>query len=103
MPKIAIPVTTAVDNVRTIAGLRRALSGASIAELQRRLAGGSAIVESLLFENDFQDVAAQLRAVIDELAEVDAEFRVFELEPDETYDPAADEHPRLDASNGACG
>ena len=90
MSKIAIIVTKAVDPARAIAGLRRALPDSSIADLRQRIEGAVPVVESILFENDYPEVAARLRSVVDELTNAAAEFRVFELEPAETFDLNAD-------------
>ncbi|MFO0745739.1 MAG: hypothetical protein U1F43_08705 [Myxococcota bacterium] len=90
MSKIAVIVTSAPSLAPTLAALRRAAPTSGVDELRRRIGSGTPVVELVLFENDFPAVAARLRALMRELAETGAAVRVFELRPDEAFDPEAD-------------
>jgi hypothetical protein len=90
MSKIAIVVTGAPDPARTIAALRRVAPTISGADMKHRIAVGAPVIESLLFENDYPDVANRLREAVNELPRTGAALRLFELAPDEEFDPAAD-------------
>jgi hypothetical protein len=90
MSKIAIVVASAPDPVRTIAALRQILPSTSAADLKLRIARGAPIIEAVLFENNYREVADRLRSVVDELPKVGASLRLFELAPDEDFDPTAD-------------
>jgi|SRR5215510_11083775 len=90
MSKIAIVVTKTPDPMRTIAVLRRAAPESSMADLKQRLASRAPVIESVLFENDYPQVADRLRELVRELPKTGADVRLFELNPGEDFDPDAD-------------
>jgi hypothetical protein len=90
MSKIVLVVSKTPDPMKTMAVLRRAAPGVSVADLKQRLANGEPVLEASLFENDYPEVAARLRSLIRELPASGAELRLFELEPNEAFDKNAD-------------
>lgn len=90
MSKIVIVVTSAPHLVRTIEALRRASPTTGMAELRTRITARAPVFEAVLFENDYPEVAARLQVLTRELAKAGAQLRVFELRPDEAFDPAAE-------------
>jgi hypothetical protein len=90
MSKLAIVVTSAPNTAETIAALRRVMPATSVTEFRERLASGMPVVQAVLFENDYPEVAGRFHDLMRALPETGAQLRYFELRPDEVFDPAAD-------------
>ena len=56
----------------------------------RRISSGTPVIESILFTNDYPEVAARLRELIEQLPATGAEVRWFELDADEHFAPDGD-------------
>ena len=89
MSKIDIVLSDVPDTVRAVEVLRAIAPETSIAEYRKRITSGSPVIERILFENDHDDVAAQLRALLSELPKTGARIRVFELRVHEKFKPDA--------------
>jgi len=84
MFKIAVQITTVTDAVGTIAALRRIDPDTSIDVFRSRIASSAPVAEYVLFNNDYVEVAARLRALVRTLPETGATLRVFLLEEEKS-------------------
>lgn len=90
--RIGIQVASVSDMIRTIAFLRRFDPDTSIAQLRARIVAGAPIFEYVPFGNDFVEVTAKIRALMQGIHESGATLTRYLLLEDERFeevDPAA--------------
>ena len=81
MSRITFFVEKIPPRAEALHRIRRA-TGQSYAEIQRRIQGGVALVEYVLFMSDHKEVAERSRKLVAALSGVGADFRIFETAHD---------------------
>jgi hypothetical protein len=67
----------------------RATLGLAFSEAKSKLEPGAVLSEHVLFETDHDDVAAELRALIDDIEQTHSAVTVFELPDNQTFEACA--------------
>jgi len=62
------------------------ITGAGTSDLRAKIEAGQPFFAAVVFGNDHEDRATELRAVADAAEQCGVRLRLFELEPDEAFD-----------------
>ena len=96
MSKIVIIARNVHRRTEFLARLRR-VTGLGLYDLAARVDAARPLVEVELFGNDHNATAGQLRGILAAQEHGEAEFQIFELRADETFDRDAGGFPRKHA------
>jgi hypothetical protein len=97
MSKIAITAKGVTDRPRFISRVRSATE-MSLEDIVSRLEKQEPLVEYILFNNDHDEIARRLRALLAVEDQGEGELRIFELMPDEQFSEAPLDQTEISAS-----
>tara|TARA_B100001750_G_scaffold239091_1_gene246650 strand:- start:309 stop:656 length:348 start_codon:yes stop_codon:yes gene_type:complete len=81
---IIMSADPSAPGAKAVSALRK-VNPMSISAARRALSGAEPLVDSVVFENDHERVAALIRSVCRSLREMERPFRIYELAPDEGW------------------
>ena len=93
---IIMSADPSAPGAKAVSALRK-VNPMSISAARRALSGAEPLVDSVVFENDHERVAALIRSVCRSLREMERPFRIYELAPDEGWanHQRGEQQPRL--------